>query len=395
MIKGRSIQSPASVLFLCVFLFACGGGDDSSVFVSGNTGGSSNDSAGNGNQDSDVPTPPAPDVSAPPEPDVPTPSDPVVLPPLVPVISTLSGPPVVSTLSKPDGVPFEELMVTSVAAEAFGTVVDSPVSGLRYKSGNHYGKTDSTGTYGYLHGEIVEFFIGDIRIGHAITPSARVTPYELGNSDPQVALNIGRFLQSLDNDAQTDNGIHINDAVHTLAAGTAVDFASEGWQQPSYLLVDGEWVPRQTDIELLVAQLTSATEAGARDLISTDAATSHLLLAFGEIINSLAGEAKSLMAASTCETDLQCKWFHLSPRDLGPCPLPAEAVVYSEVDTDITAIELLEAERGYLIDVDKQLRATAWPDFRSIALCVTQINPVYAICGATNHCETTTSLQIR
>jgi hypothetical protein len=214
----------------------------------------------------------------------------------------------------------------------------------------------------------------------------------LANSYPQVALNISRFLQSLDNDAQTANGIHIHDAVHTLAAGIAIDFASAGWQQPSYLQVNGEWEPRPTDIELLVSQLTSATEAGARDLLSTDEATSHLANTFGEIINSLAAEAKSLMAASRCETDLQCKWFQLSPRDIGHCPRSAEAVVYSEVDADITAIELLEAERDYLIDVDKQLMDTGWPDNYTWGSCSSVVTRTYAVCGATNHCEITTSI---
>jgi hypothetical protein len=53
---------------------------------------------------------------------------------------------------------------------------------------------------------------------------------------------------------------------------------------------------RATIIALRV--LPGATEAGARNLISTGAATSHLVHTFGEIINSLAAEAKSLMAAS-------------------------------------------------------------------------------------------------
>ena len=282
-------------------------------------------------------------------------------------------------------------MATSVAAEAFGNVVDSLVSGLRYKSGNHYGITDSAGTYGYIQGETVEFFIGDIRIGNAITPLPRVTPYEMASRDPQVALNIARFLQSLDNDAQTDNAIHINDAVHTLAANTAVDFSSVGWQG-SFVLEDGKWVARQTDIELLIFELTSATEAGARYLLSTDAATSHLVFTFGEIINSLAAEAKSLMAASTCQTDLQCKWFQLSPRDLGYCPPLPENLVYSEVDADITAIELLEADRDYLIDAEKKLRDSAWPDDQTYASCSTNFTATFAVCGATNHCEITTTL---
>jgi len=88
-----------------------------------------------------------------------------------------------STTPEPDEVTFEVLMASSVVAEAFGNVGDSPVSGLRYKSGNHCGITDSAGKYSYLQGESVGFFIGDIRIGHAITPSARVTPYELANSE--------------------------------------------------------------------------------------------------------------------------------------------------------------------------------------------------------------------
>lgn len=354
MINGRSIFSAGRVFFLSLFLFSCGG-DDTSLIITGNTGGSS--SGGTGNQDSDLPTPPA-----------------------------------------PDRVPFEQLVATSVAAEAFGTVVDSPVSGLRYKSGNHYGITDSAGKYGYLQGESVEFFIGDIRIGHAVTPSARVTPFEMANSDPQVALNIARFLQSLDNDAIPANGIHLHDAVHPLAADTAVDFSSPDWQDDAptnAVLADGELVALRPDIERLVAQLTSATEAGARDLVSTDAAASHLLLTFGEIINSLAAQAKSLMASSTCETDLQCKWFHLSPRQIGHCPLPPEGVVYSEVDADITAIERLEADRDYLIDVEKKLWDSAWPDDQTYGSCSTNVTPAYAICGATNHCEITTSLPIQ
>lgn len=356
MINGRSIQAAASVLFLCLFLVACGG-DGNSFVITGNQGGGGNESAadsdGTVDSDDDSPTP------------------------------------------EPDKVTFEELMASSVAAEAFGTVVDSPVSGLRYKSGNHYGITDSDGKYGYIQGELVEFFIGDIRIGHAITPVARVTPYELANSDPQVTLNIARFLQSLDNDAIVANGIHLHEAMHALAADTAVDFSSADWQDnaPSNaVLADEKLVSTRPGIELLVTRLTSATEAGARGLISTDAATSHLVFTLGEIINALAAEAKSLMAASTCETDLQCKWFHLSPRDIGGCPPRPEAVVYSEVDADITAIERLEAQRDYLIDVDKQLWNTAWPDHRTSGSCWISVTPTYAICGETNHCEITTSL---
>jgi len=65
------------------------------------------------------------------------------------------------------------------------------------------------------------------------------------------------------------------------------------------------------------------------------------------------------------------------------------------VDADITAIELLEAERDYLIDVEKKIWDSAWPDDQTYGSCWTNVTPTYAICGASNHCEITTSLPIR
>lgn len=290
------------------------------------------------------------------------------------------------------GPTFEELMASSVDGEAFGNVIDSAVSGLRYKSGEHYGITDSAGTYGYLEGESVEFFIGGIRIGEAIEPAARLTPYELAQGNEQVALNIARFLQTLDNDADPENGIRINNAVQSLAEGRTLDFSSPGWQGRliSLELVEGEWVPKRPNLELLVFELTSATEAGARDLLSASSAMVHLSSTFREIVFSLTEEAESLLRASTCETDSQCKWTQLSltPSLCGPSK---RSLVYSEVDADLPAFELLEAQRVYLIDVSEKLERSAWGPDNTIASCNTIVTPTWAICGESNHCEITTS----
>lgn len=107
-------------------------------------------------------------------------------------------------------------------------------------------------------------------------PAARLTPYELASSAPESAMNIARFLQTLDNDANPGNGIHINDAVHVLAEDRTLGFSSAEWQDLWYSgleLVDGKWIATRPAIELLVYELTSATEAGARDLVSADGAT--------------------------------------------------------------------------------------------------------------------------
>lgn len=283
----------------------------------------------------------------------------------------------------PPGPDFDELMASSAEAEAFGYVIDSAVSGLRYKSGAHYGVTDSDGKYGYRLDESIEFFIGDIAIGTVIEPRTRLTPYELADSDAQTALNLARFLQTLDSDGNPDNGIHIHDTVHSLAAGISVNFSDPAWQSTA---------PAMSDLELLVFELTSATEAGARNLVSVDEAVSHLTSEIAAVIDSLKSEAKSLMASSTCETDQQCKWIQLSERSFGPCPRGFENAVYSEVDADITAIESLETEREYLIGVDAVLRETAWPDNGTRALCFTSTTPTRAVCNQSNHCEITSAL---
>ncbi|MCP4231508.1 MAG: hypothetical protein GY771_15365, partial [bacterium] len=46
-----------------------------------------------------------------------------------------------------------------------GTFIDSAVEGVTYTTDTQSGTTDSTGTFIYLPGEIVSFYIGDILIG--------------------------------------------------------------------------------------------------------------------------------------------------------------------------------------------------------------------------------------
>jgi len=107
-----------------------------------------------------------------------------------------------------------------------GKFIDSAVEGLRFETPTQSGLTDINGTFKYINGEAVSFFIGDILLGTS-TGLTQLTPMNLvpgDSSNPQV-INILRFVQSLDEDNNPDNGIRITDAVSTRALGQALDFS--------------------------------------------------------------------------------------------------------------------------------------------------------------------------
>jgi hypothetical protein len=107
-----------------------------------------------------------------------------------------------------------------------GRFIDSAVEGLRFETPTQSGLTDANGTFKYINGEFVSFFIGDIMLGTS-TAITRITPMNLvpgDSNNPQVE-NILRFVQSLDEDNNPDNGIRITDAVSARALGQALDFS--------------------------------------------------------------------------------------------------------------------------------------------------------------------------
>lgn len=157
---------------------------------------------------------------------------------------------------------------TDTPKTAQGLFLDAAVEGLSFLSGNQSGLTDAQGTFSYEEGASVQFFIGGIVIGEAIAKSV-MTPIDLveGASDefdPTVT-NIARFLQTLDNDANPDNGITVRDEVRTAAAGMSLNFDRE--------IIDFE---NDNNVKTVVFDLTSLTSAGDRPLVSSLKAQSHL-----------------------------------------------------------------------------------------------------------------------
>lgn len=144
-----------------------------------------------------------------------------------------------------------------------GYFIDSAVSGLAYSSASHSGTTDANGGFDYEPGETVTFSIGGITIGSAVAASTltpiSLVPGAVDESHPTV-VNITRFLLTLDDDGNPDNGILISAATSVAAAAMSIDFEKS--------VTDFEMA---SDLVTAISVLTSSTM-----LISSADAQSHL-----------------------------------------------------------------------------------------------------------------------
>lgn len=111
-----------------------------------------------------------------------------------------------------------------------GRFIDSPVSGLNYHSASVDGVTDGNGGFMYVDGETMQFSIGDVVLGEAM-PKDVMTPVDFADAadqaeglDNPMVINMGRFLQSLDADADPENGITITPEVVAEVMGRMINF---------------------------------------------------------------------------------------------------------------------------------------------------------------------------
>lgn len=98
--------------------------------------------------------------------------------------------------------------------------VDSPVKGLPYDvGGGEILLTDGAGLAIVPEGQVVTFHVGTLRL--PIKPNGLIiTPYSLFGRDTAEAVNFARVLQTLDEDADPENGIALSaDDLSALSAG--------------------------------------------------------------------------------------------------------------------------------------------------------------------------------
>jgi len=108
-----------------------------------------------------------------------------------------------------------------------GTFIDAPVQGLGYLTTTQNGTTDSQGIFKCEAGEQITFSIGDVVLGTTLCKSI-ITPLDLvtgaaDETDPTVT-NILRLLQSLDDDCDLDDTIHITPQIASEVSGRPINF---------------------------------------------------------------------------------------------------------------------------------------------------------------------------
>jgi hypothetical protein len=112
---------------------------------------------------------------------------------------------------------------------AAGVFVDAPVEGLTYESDGITGTTDSAGNFIYKVGKNITFSINGVSLP-PVQGASMLTPVDLvGASSPDSpeAINIARFLQSIDADGNPDNGIRIDKSKMANSATTPANWTTD------------------------------------------------------------------------------------------------------------------------------------------------------------------------
>ncbi len=96
-----------------------------------------------------------------------------------------------------------------------GQFLDSAVSGLYYETDSFSGFTDEYGSFSYVPGEYIRFYLGTTFLGEALAKAA-VTPLDMLDvtDNPDKLQNILQILQTIDSDSDPSNGITITDAAN-------------------------------------------------------------------------------------------------------------------------------------------------------------------------------------
>lgn len=115
-----------------------------------------------------------------------------------------------------------------------GSFLDGPVCGIQYTTPRWNGITEQEGLFNYQEGEPVTFSIGNVVLGTA-RANRFVTPVDLvpgaADATDPVVINICRFLQSLDHDANPKNGITISRELRDALMGFSVNFTDPDFDQ--------------------------------------------------------------------------------------------------------------------------------------------------------------------
>ena len=177
-----------------------------------------------------------------------------------------------------------------------GVFLDAKVAGLAYRTESQSGTTDADGRFSYLPGETVTFSLGSLELGAAaggaeITlldmselsdlPSAEDAIenaiYDNGLPGPlNRVINMAVLLQSLDADANLDNGIEIAEAVIGYLDETAIDL-----DDFYYDFVDDGNIRNGRGLRAMLRRAAAANDLPARATVHPALALQHFYETLG------------------------------------------------------------------------------------------------------------------
>jgi Ca2+-binding RTX toxin-like protein len=120
-----------------------------------------------------------------------------------------------------------------------GTIVDGIISNLAYETSSGItGYTDESGSFRYNDGDSVTFKIGGIIIGTATAEDLSenmiflqdLADVSRGDLTDEYVTNMAVFLQSLDSEGTTEDGLQIDDSAHEAFADNTLDLSSVSLQ---------------------------------------------------------------------------------------------------------------------------------------------------------------------
>ncbi len=176
-----------------------------------------------------------------------------------------------------------QMMLGTSSKVNTGVFLDSAVEGLYYETGSLSGVTDATGTFSYMDGETVQFYMGDVLIGQA-PAQPFMTPVNLvsGATDEThpTVINISRFLQTLDFDTDSSNGIFIPQSVVNEIQGRLIDFN-----------ISPQAFEMDADVGMLIDTIGALDSVYAgRIMVSAEVAQAHM----GETLAGILGDSEMM-----------------------------------------------------------------------------------------------------
>lgn len=240
-----------------------------------------------------------------------------------------------------------------------GQFVDSEVVNIAYRTETLSGFTDENGEFKFKDGETVTFMIGDIELP-ATDAKDLITPLDIAdttNVNDTSVVNILRLLQTLDTDADPDNGITIADLAHDNAVGYDIDFSSATFDDDIEALIP----LAGSDNTTLVDQATAVAHFESSIEALTTAFTPSLFTN-GEAYNVFEDDTW-VIAGFTFKTDGSLAWDYAGEQGTASYQFSHDnKVIILDDDEDFNEFVVFKS-----FDLEANMYSVCWYDDEDVA----------------------------